>query len=82
MNKPKPDIYWLPEEQYKKALYHFRSQVAEVLNQTFDMYGMDIYIPGATTAIEKLAEDFTLVCRGVDKPIKTEYKSPTGRTKK
>ena len=64
-------IHWLSDSDYAKARTQFSMQVGGVL-QTFAMYGMDIYIPGAQAEIVKLAEDFGLRVRGVDHPISLE----------
>jgi hypothetical protein len=74
--KPKPDIYWLPEDEYKKAVFRLRSNVYDILSKTYDMYGMSAYHDGATKALVDICEDFALICRGVDKPIKNDYKKP------
>ncbi len=69
-------IPWLPQESYDKAVGQLRMQIGAVLDKHFHMHGMDMYIPGATNYIVKLAEDFALRCRGVDKPINVEVRSP------
>jgi len=66
------DIPWLPQDEYKKAMWQFGSGVRGVLG-VFKMYGMDIYIDGAIKEIKKLAEDFSLRTRGIDKPISIDY---------
>ena len=62
----------LGDEDYGKAVGMFRMAVGAIL-QVFDMYGMGAYIGGAQTEIVKLAEDFGLAVRGVDKPISLDY---------
>ena len=74
--KPIENIHWLPDSEYQKSIGQLRLQVGAILSDTFSMYGMGDYIPGATNAIIKLAEDFALRCRGVDKPIQIDYKKP------
>ena len=59
---------WLPDEEYTKAVGQLRMQLSGVL-EPFDMYGQGVYIPTAVSEIVKLAEDFGLRVRGVDKPI-------------
>ena len=66
----KPDS-WLPDEDYAKAVGQFRLQlngVFEFVNEGVH-YGLKDHVPGAIDVIVKLAEDFTLRVRGVDKPI-------------
>ena len=72
MKKHKDNIYWLSDDDYHKAMWHFKSQVDNLLRETFGKYGQDAYIPGAVESIAKGAEDFALVCRGIDKPIKVK----------
>lgn len=74
--KPNENIHWLSDADYNKSVGQLRLQVGAVLGTTFNMYGMDAYCIGATNAIVKLAEDFALRCRGVDKPIEVYYKKP------
>jgi len=81
-DKPKEDIYWLDSEQYAKALYQLRVNIYNILDTTFNIYGLGAYISGATDATVKLAEDFALRCRGADKPIGVEYSDPKGMRKK
>jgi hypothetical protein len=71
--KPKSygSIYWLPKEEYDKAIGQFGLQVGGILS-VFDLYGLGVFIPQAQEEIKKLAEDFSLRVRGVDKPISLE----------
>ena len=62
----------IPDKDYKKAVGQFRLSLNGVL-ENFKMYGMEVYIPGAIDEIIKLAEDFSLRVRGVDKPISIDY---------
>lgn len=62
----------LSDESYAKAVGLLRMQIGAIL-QPFDMYGLGVFIRGAQDEIVKLAEDFGLVVRGVDKPISIEY---------
>ena len=64
--------HWLKEEEYKKAIGQLRLQVGAVM-KPLRLYGQDIYVDGAIAEIIKLAEDFGLRVRGVDKPISIEY---------
>ena len=64
-------IHWLPQEDYDKAIGQLRVQVAGVF-EPFHTYGHDAFIPGDIGTIVKLAEDFALRVRGVDKPISLE----------
>lgn len=70
------NIYYLSEPDYQKVVGQLRLQIGAVLGSTFNMHGMEAYCPGATNAIVRLAEDFALRCRGVDKPIQSDYKRP------
>ena len=62
----------LSDEEYAKAIGQLRLAVGAVL-QPFNMYGMGDYIGPAQAEIVKLAEDFGLRVRGIDKPISVEY---------
>ena len=64
-------IHWLPKEEYDKAIGQFGLQVGGILS-VFDLYGLGVFIPQAQEEIKKLAEDFSLRVRGVDKPISLE----------
>ncbi len=64
-------IHWLPEDEYQKSVTQLRLQIGAVL-QVFNIYGMDVYIPGAQVEIIKLCEAFGLRVRGMDKPISRE----------
>ncbi len=72
MTKSKEDIHWLPDADYNKAVFHFKAAVNDLLRENFDIYGLGAHIPGAVESITKGAEDFSLVCRGIDKPIKVK----------
>jgi len=65
-------IPYLPDEEYAKAIGQLRLQLNGVF-EPFNIHGLHIYIPGAKEEIIKLAEDFSLRCRGQDKPISLEY---------
>ncbi len=62
----------IPEEEYNKAVGQLRLQLNGVF-EPFNSYGLDIFIPGAISEVVRLAEDFGLRIRGVDKPISLEY---------
>lgn len=62
----------LSDEEYTKAIGQFRLAVNAMLG-VFDRYGQGVYIPGASDEIVRLAEDFGLRVRGVDKPISLAY---------
>lgn len=66
--KPIPNIYWLPDEEYEKAVGQLRLNLNGVF-ECFKCYGLDVFIPGAITEAVKLAEDFGLRVRGVEQPI-------------
>ena len=71
---------WIPQDDYDKAIWQLRSQLYGVfdfmkVNDELPikyMYGMGDYIPGAVEEMVRLAEDFSLRCRKVDKPISLE----------
>lgn len=63
----KPSV-WLPDKEYREAVRELTSSVGTTL-AVFDIYGMGNYIPEATHAIVKAAEDFGLKLRGVPKKI-------------
>jgi len=75
------DIFYLPEDDYRKAVTQFRLQAVGVfdflkVNDRIPveyMYGLGVYVPGAVAEIVKLTEDFSLRVRGMDKPISIEY---------
>jgi len=71
-------IRWLPDEEYSKAVGQFRLQVGVVL-RIFDAYGQGVFITQAVGEIVKLAEDFGLRVRGVDKPISLDMVRKNGR---
>ena len=63
------DIYWADEDTYKKARWHLRVVLDDVLT-VFEMYGLGAYIPGAVEEILQAADDYALVLRGVNKQIR------------
>ena len=70
--KPYPNIPWMPDDQYAKARFQFKAHTREALS-VFKVYGMDVYVEGAVDEIFRLAEDFSLRTRGVDKPLNIDY---------
>ena len=64
-------IHWLSDDEYAKAITQLTLQVGGVLG-VFDLYGLGVFIPGAMGEIVRLAEDFGLRVRGIDKPISLE----------
>jgi len=62
------DIHWLTDEDYAKAVGQLRLQLNGVF-QPFKIYGMDVFAYQAIGETVKLAEDFGLRVRGIDKPI-------------
>jgi len=62
----------LSDEDYAKAIGQFRLAVGATL-QVFNMYGMGEFIAGVQDEIVRLAEDFGLRVRGIDKPISIDY---------
>jgi hypothetical protein len=67
----KTGIHWLSDDSYAKAIGTFRLQVSGVF-KPFTGYGMDVFVPEAVEEIVKLAEDFGLRVRGLDKMISLE----------
>jgi len=65
------DIHWLSNADYAKAVGQFRLQLNGVL-QPFNIYGLNVFMPGAIEEIVKLAEDLGLRVRGIDKAISLE----------
>ena len=71
------DIPWLSDQEYQKAETQLRMQVGRVFDyiKVDDklpiryMYGLGAWVPGATEEFIRLAQDFSLRTRGVDKPI-------------
>ena len=66
--EPPKDIHWLSDSDYKKAIGQLRLQFNGVFSP-FRAYGQDVFIPGAIGECVKLAEDFGLRVRGIDKVI-------------
>ena len=64
-------IHWLSDEDYSKAVGQLRLQLNGVF-RPFDLYGLDVFIPGAIDEVIKLCEDFGLRVRGVEQPISLE----------
>ncbi len=74
-------IFYLSEDDYQKALGQLKRnaygifdflKVDEKLPVRY-IYGAGAYIPGAVAEMVKLAEDFSLRCRGAEKPVSIEY---------
>ncbi len=63
-----PDIHWLEEEAYAKAVGQANLRMGALLN-VFNCYGQNTYIPEVQRQIVAIMEDFGLRVRGVDKPI-------------
>jgi hypothetical protein len=70
VKKTKADIHWLEDSQYKKALYHFRSQTLVLLTDIMGNSCSQDTIIETAFKLTRGAEDFALVCRGLDKRIK------------
>ena len=71
----------LGEKDYQKAITQLRMQAGGIFDfMKVDeklpvryLYGLGDWVPGAIEEIVKLAEDFGLRVRGVDKPISIDY---------
>jgi hypothetical protein len=72
------EIFWLPQPEYNKAVFQLRGAIFNVLQDTYNIQGMGAFNDGATSALVKLAEDFSLRVRGKDHPIQVDYKNPLG----
>ena len=68
MKPPRSDIHWRPDDEYKKACWQLRRAYMELLDP-LRMYGQSDYVDEAVMQSLKLAEDFSLVTRGVNKII-------------
>ena len=73
------EINWLPEEEYEKAKGQFRMQFGVLVSEKLEplkMYGQKPYVEEAVNEIlndgVRLAEDFGLRVRGIDKIISLE----------
>jgi hypothetical protein len=69
MAKP---THWLSDEEYQKARTQLRLQFGGVMRK-YAMHGFQNFIDPDIETLVKLAEDFALRVRGVDKPISLEY---------
>jgi len=68
---PPKGVYWLSENDYKKAVWSLRSSVTSLF-RPLRQYGQGVYCDEAIEHIVRLCEDFGLRVRGVDHPIETE----------
>jgi hypothetical protein len=73
-------IFYLPQDEYDKAVGQLRLQLTGIFS-LFDMYGMGVFIPQAVEEAVKLAEDFGLRVRGVEKQLSLELVRKSGRSK-
>ena len=71
MSSDKNKIFWLPDERYSKLEGQTRFQMTKIM-QPFNMYGLDVYIPGAVDAIMLVVKATWDVIRGEEKPIDLE----------
>lgn len=71
IDKIPDNIHWLSDEEYQKVVSQLRLQFNGIF-QSFHMYGLDAYIPGAIEECVKLCEDYGLRVRGIDKPLSLE----------
>ncbi len=73
-------VHWLEDAEYQKAKTQLRLNMVGVFDflKVDDrlpvryMYGLGEFIEGATDEAVRLAEDFSLRTRGVEKPIDIE----------
>ena len=59
----------IPENQYNKALFHVRSQLMAIWNFA-NCYGLNDMVSGAIEESLKICEQFSMVTRGKDIPIR------------
>lgn len=62
---------WLADGEYQKAIGQLRLQLGVVF-RPFQLYGLDIFIPGAIDEIVILADAFSQRVRGKDVPIQVQ----------
>ena len=62
------DYKRISDTEYKKLLFHLRSQTGAILN-VFRCYGMQADVDIAIEECIKLTENFAMAVRGKDKPI-------------
>jgi hypothetical protein len=67
--RPTPEIYWLDETDYNKAVFKLTGAILTALDSMYNMYGYKELNTEMANQLVKLAEDFSLRCRGLDKPI-------------
>ena len=70
-NKEHLPIPWLPDDEYQQAKADLAREIEKVF-ALFRLHGLDIFIPGAVEVIVRLAEDFSLKVRGMNKEINLE----------
>ena len=66
-------VHWLPDEDYKKALWQARGQFNGIF-AAFHSYGMDVFVPGAIEECMTILEAFGKRVRGKDTPIVVKRK--------
>lgn len=74
----------LPDDQYKKLMFHTRTEFRKVLNVFTEgvHYGQDIYVDGVVESLLLITEEAFDVVRGDDKPISLELiRKKKGRKK-
>ena len=64
--------YRIPDKEYDKAVTQLRLQFGAALHP-LRLYGQSEYVDEMIPVLVKLAEDFSLRCRGIDKPISLDY---------
>ena len=63
----------IEQTKYDKAIGQWRLAVGEILS-VFNMYGLDIYIPGAKEELEEVTIQLTKRLRNADVPITLKRK--------
>ncbi len=64
-------VHWLEDADYRKAVSQLRMQFTGVF-KPLRLYGQGVFVDGAIEECVKLAEDFGLRVRGIDKAISLE----------
>ena len=84
MTKAKEAKHWLSEDEYAKARGQLKLQYLALFSDFTGPvhYGLREYIPVYAERAVRLAEDYGLRVRGVDKPISYEYVKNGGKRKK
>jgi len=73
LNDETREISWLDEDEYKKAVFQFKSNLNAAMEEAqLKMYGLKSSCEDVLEIATKLCEDFGLRVRGIDQPISIE----------